>query len=323
MPARYIDSDIWADEWFSELSWFEQALWIGLFSKAADNQGRLRDSPALIRSEVFPTKDVALEEIEAAIAKFALAWRVHRYEVDGKRYLQILHWWDHQCPRFATPSRFPAPEGWTDHVRSSLRGKMVLIDWTKPEDHAALARAWIKERRSAQENAAAGSIQKTIRRTTQKTTQRSPAAGNNPDTGPRTLDAEHNGADAPGADAPASAPTAGPQTFQEWRDLLHAEKNNRPAVLMRMLQALYPTHDPPDFAYLGKVARQLGAARLAQLLWEHSTRPPVDDVLAYCMAVAKGANGKRASPGPPSEPKGMAGLREWAEKRGVIDGEPG
>ncbi len=110
-----------------------------------------------------------------------------------------------------------------------------------------------------------------------------------------------SGANAPGAAAPTQPPDPG--TFQGWRDLLQAERHNRPAVLMRMFRALYPDHDPPEFSYLGRVARQLGAARLAQLLWEQSPRPPVDDVLAYCLAVAKGGNGSRASPRP-SPPRG-------------------
>jgi hypothetical protein len=59
-----------------------------------------------------------------------------------------------------------------------------------------------------------------------------------------------------------------------------------------MITALYPGRDPPDFGYIAKVARSVGGAgRLADLLWQHSTRPPTGDVLAYVQKVAKG--GKR------------------------------
>jgi len=84
-----------------------------------------------------------------------------------------------------------------------------------------------------------------------------------------------------------------PSTFQGWYTALQ-ETKNRSAVLRRMFVALYPAHDAPEFGYLGKVARQVGGVgRLAELLWQHSARPPTGDVLAYCAAAAKsGGNGK-------------------------------
>ena len=102
------------------------------------------------------------------------------------------------------------------------------------------------------------------------------------------------GADAPGATAPT------PTTFQDWQTLLHdAVPKERTAVLMSMFRELYPEADAPEYSYLGGVAKRLGAKRLAELLWQQSTRPPVDDVLAWCQAVAKnGGKGARASPEP-------------------------
>jgi len=103
------------------------------------------------------------------------------------------------------------------------------------------------------------------------------------------------GADAPSPDGDSPPPVddvpegeqGAPTTFQEWSDLLQASKN-RPADLVRMYEALYPGRDPPAFGYMGKVARQLGGAgRLAELLWQNSTRPPTGDVLAYCLQIGK------------------------------------
>ncbi len=80
----------------------------------------------------------------------------------------------------------------------------------------------------------------------------------------------------------------GPSTFADWQILLEPKSSNRPAVLRKMHESLYPGHDPPSFGYIGKVARKVGGAgRLAELLWQHSTRPPTGDVLAYVQGVAK------------------------------------
>jgi len=82
-----------------------------------------------------------------------------------------------------------------------------------------------------------------------------------------------------------------PSTFQGWVETIR-DSANRPAVLRAMFVTLYgagiPETDLPTYAYIGRAARTVGgASRLAELLWQHSTRPPTGDVLAYLMAVAK------------------------------------
>jgi len=96
-------------------------------------------------------------------------------------------------------------------------------------------------------------------------------------------DKDHVGASAPAADA---APPA-PSTFPEWQDAIR-ESTNRQATLRWMIEVLYPGLSPPAYGYIGKVARKVGGAgRLADLLWQHSTRPPTGDLLAYIQGVAK------------------------------------
>ncbi|MBN2446596.1 MAG: phage replisome organizer N-terminal domain-containing protein [Phycisphaerae bacterium] len=91
-----------------------------------------------------------------------------------------------------------------------------------------------------------------------------------------------------GADVPAT-----PTTFQEWSDVIRTSEN-RPAALVTMYEALYPGRDPPAYGYAGKVAREAGGAgRLAELLWQHSTRPPTGDVLAYVLGQIKREKGDR------------------------------
>jgi hypothetical protein len=142
MTLRNVDSEIWADEWFSELSFFEQALFIALFTKCADAQGRMRDSCPLIRAAVWPTRDVLLADIEEALRAFARAGKVYRYEADGKHYVQILRWWRYQNPRFAVASNYPAPIGWQDHVRATLHGKLVVENWASPQEHSRIESLW-------------------------------------------------------------------------------------------------------------------------------------------------------------------------------------
>jgi hypothetical protein len=61
--------------------------------------------------------DMPLKDIEKAIQLFSIDGRILRYEKDGKKLIQILNWWKHQKPRWASYSNYPAPDGWTDRYR--------------------------------------------------------------------------------------------------------------------------------------------------------------------------------------------------------------
>jgi hypothetical protein len=135
--ARNITSDIWADEWFGSLTFMQQALWIGLFSKCADMQGRMRDIPTLIRSQVWPYQDVPIDDINEALAIFDDAHKLYRYEVNGKLYIQLLRWWAYQCTKFAGESLFPPPPEWIDHVNTHQGTTEIKRNWTNFKDHAA------------------------------------------------------------------------------------------------------------------------------------------------------------------------------------------
>lgn len=141
--ARVITSDIWADEWFGNLSFMQQALWIGLFSKCADMQGRMRDIPTLIRSQVWPYQDVPVDDIERALTLFNDAHKIYRYEVNGKLYIQLLRWWAYQCTRFAGESLFPPPPGWIDHINTNHGETNIKSNWTNFKDHAEQELAYL------------------------------------------------------------------------------------------------------------------------------------------------------------------------------------
>lgn len=78
-----------------------------------------------------------------------------------------------------------------------------------------------------------------------------------------------------------------------------------------MFKALYPSAvDVPNFGRIGATAKKLGGwGRLAELLWQHSAKPPSGDVLSYIEAAAK-SNGKaRLSNAPEPMPTDYEGLK--------------
>jgi hypothetical protein len=123
---RMINGDTFEDEFFTTLSIFGRLLWIGCITKLADDQGRFRDNAALIRSNLFPMDDIPLNDIEKAIQLFSIDGRILRYEKDGKKLIQIVNWWKHQKPRWASASNYPAPDGWVDRYRYHGEGNKIL-----------------------------------------------------------------------------------------------------------------------------------------------------------------------------------------------------
>jgi hypothetical protein len=78
-----------------------------------------------------------------------------------------------------------------------------------------------------------------------------------------------------------------------------------------MFAALYPQAvDVPDFGRIGATAKKVGGwGRLAELLWQHSARPPSGDVLSYIEAAIK-TNGKTSTKAPA---KTAAGAKSYEE----------
>lgn len=127
---RMISGVMWEDEFFTGLSIFERLLWVGLITNAADDQGRIQDSAALIRSKIFPLDDISLADIERSLELFCKARKIDRYTAGGKKCIQIVAWWKHQTPRWAGHSNLPAPDNWVDRERyHGSENKLITKNW--------------------------------------------------------------------------------------------------------------------------------------------------------------------------------------------------
>jgi hypothetical protein len=77
---------------------------------AADDSGRMRDDARLVKSDVWPLEDeVTSSDVEADLAELASQGRIIRYIIDGRAYIQITGWKEHQRINKPTPSSIPAP----------------------------------------------------------------------------------------------------------------------------------------------------------------------------------------------------------------------
>ena len=108
MPNRILKESICVSDSISCLSWFEEVLFYRLIVNC-DDYGRFDGRISVIKNRLFPLKDnLTIKTVSDGINKLASAGLVALYEFEGKPYLYLPSWNDHQNVR-AKRSRYPAP----------------------------------------------------------------------------------------------------------------------------------------------------------------------------------------------------------------------
>ena len=108
MPNRIIKESICTSDSIDELSWFEEVMFYRLIVNC-DDYGRFDGRIPVIKNRLFPLKEnITAESVKDGINKLASAGLVFLYETDGKPYLYLPTWNDHQNVR-AKRSKYPEP----------------------------------------------------------------------------------------------------------------------------------------------------------------------------------------------------------------------
>jgi hypothetical protein len=109
VPNRIIKESICVSDSIDQLNWFEEVLFYRLIV-SCDDYGRYDGRPAIIKNRLFPLKDnLTIKAVSEAIKKLASAELVTLYEYEGKPYLYLPTWNEHQTIR-AKKSKYPSPE---------------------------------------------------------------------------------------------------------------------------------------------------------------------------------------------------------------------
>jgi len=115
MRARNIKPGFFQNEYLAQLSPTTRILFIGLWC-LADREGRLEDRPERIRINVLPyhngNVDEMLQELCDSPDKFIV-----RYAVDGKKYIEITNFTEHQNPHPREPQSLIPPFTEQDKVK--------------------------------------------------------------------------------------------------------------------------------------------------------------------------------------------------------------
>lgn len=106
MPNRILKESICRSEEIDKLSWFEEVMFYRLMVNC-DDYGRFDGRTRIIKSYCFPLKDVTEKDITNGLEKLSRVGLIEVYEAQGRPYLQLTTWGDHQRIR-NQKSKFPA-----------------------------------------------------------------------------------------------------------------------------------------------------------------------------------------------------------------------
>lgn len=95
MPNRILKESICRSEEIDSLSWFEEVLFYRLIV-ICDDFGRYDGRAKIIKGSCFPLKDVTEKDIDRALSKLSAVGLVRVYEAQGRPYLQLVTWAEHQ-----------------------------------------------------------------------------------------------------------------------------------------------------------------------------------------------------------------------------------
>lgn len=95
MPNRILKESICRSEEVDSLSWFEEVLFYRLIV-TCDDFGRYDGRSKVIKGACFPLKDITEKDIDKALSKLSAVGLVRVYEAQGRPYLQLVTWADHQ-----------------------------------------------------------------------------------------------------------------------------------------------------------------------------------------------------------------------------------
>ena len=109
MPNRILKESICTSDSIDSLSWFEEVLFYRLIV-SCDDFGRFDGRAAIIKNRLFPLKEnLTIKAVSAAINTLANNGLVVLYEFEGKPYLCLPTWNEHQNVR-AKKSKYPSPD---------------------------------------------------------------------------------------------------------------------------------------------------------------------------------------------------------------------
>lgn len=135
MRIRTIKPEFWTSQDIADLpDDIDRLLFIGLWNYA-DDEGRGRDVPRLIRAALFPLRDdIEPYMVDAMMWGLQDAGLITRYAVQSHCYYCVNTWGDHQRINRPSPSKYPAVDEGSVRTHDRLSEASNVVDNGELED---------------------------------------------------------------------------------------------------------------------------------------------------------------------------------------------
>jgi len=108
MSNRILKQSICTSESIDQLDWFEEVFYYRLIVNV-DDYGVFDARPKILKASLFPLREVKLSQVEKAIASLSSKGLIHLYTVEGRPFLNLPSWAEHQRVR-NSKHKFPTPD---------------------------------------------------------------------------------------------------------------------------------------------------------------------------------------------------------------------
>jgi hypothetical protein len=118
---RTVKPEFWESEDVARLPKLARLTMLGLFNYA-DDFGRFKANPALIKAAVWPLDDdVSAFDVDDHLQHLERGGQIVRYEVGGRGYFAFAKWTEHQKVDRPSKSSIPAPADSSEEPREVSR----------------------------------------------------------------------------------------------------------------------------------------------------------------------------------------------------------
>lgn len=105
---RTIKPEFFTSLTIADLPYTARLTFIGLWTQV-DDEGRYEYDPRLVRAALWPLDDRSIEDVMNDVGALTEHSLIVHYEVDGREYLQVNGWAEHQKINRPQPSKLPSP----------------------------------------------------------------------------------------------------------------------------------------------------------------------------------------------------------------------
>ena len=124
--GRLVPQSLSTDPRMGQLS-LKAALLFPLIWINCDDQGRVSGNPHEIKYACCPNIDhISKTDIGELLNELDEQGLIKVYTTSKTKAIQMLDWWEEQKLQWAYPSKYPPPEGWTDHLRYHPTPKEII-----------------------------------------------------------------------------------------------------------------------------------------------------------------------------------------------------